>query len=106
MKDAWQRLNELLERFIKEWDVRPDLSVTAHACDRSVEFQIGEARVDHHGPLDVRDKFIWHSAGRRNVSTMRELAQALLDACDFVDASNPEWAALPDFPRTCQKPGG
>ncbi len=92
MRDAWKKLHDLLNRYTKEWDVRPDLSVTAHATDRGVEIQIGKRREDYRGKMDGRGEYAWQSSGPRNVSTMRELAAAIITACDFVDESNPKWA--------------
>lgn len=88
-KDAWLQEHELHERFSKEWSVRPDLEVTALACGRAVRFTLIESdpSVDR---LDKRHKE-YHST-TRSVATMRELAEALLAACDFVEHSNPRWA--------------
>ena len=93
MTDAWKQQDDLLRRFTKEWKVRADLRVTAHATERGVELEVGELREDYRGSLDIRGRFIWHSTDKRNVSTMRELANTLLAACDFVDESNPKWAS-------------
>lgn len=88
-KDAWRQHDELLDRFTKEWEVRPDLVVTAYACDRSVQFSLIE--ID-----PTKDRFDLqrehHHTTQRSVSTMQELAEALLAACDFVEESNPTWA--------------
>lgn len=92
-KDAWHQLHVLLGRYTKEWKPRPDLRVTAHATDRNVEVEIGDRRENYSGPLDIRGRHIWHSAGNRSVGTMRELAACIVAACDFVDESNPEWAS-------------
>lgn len=92
MTDAWEQLHDLLKGFTEETSVRHDIRVVARACDRGVELQI--AKFDY-----TKDQFdprrtSWQSTRPRNISTMRELAQALLDACDFVEQSNPEWAAI------------
>ena len=84
--DAWQQRADLLDRFHEEWNVRHDLRVEALACDRGVRLGLAYPRTGD--PFDMRE---WHTT-QRNVGTMRELAQALLAACDFVDAANPEWA--------------
>lgn len=83
--DAWKQLHDLLGANTTSLDVRHDLSVTAHGCNRSVELNLAY----HTDDVGMRR---WHSTGERNVGTMRELAQALLDACDFVEQVNPTWA--------------
>lgn len=97
MKDAWKKYYDLLEKFTKKYEPRPDLCVTARAHERCVEIEIGvwdrKATNFFDPPGKPTGKYIWTSAGKRNVSTMRELAQALLDACDFVDENNPVWAS-------------
>jgi hypothetical protein len=95
-KDAWKQEHDLHEKFTKEWDVRPDLSVVALACDRTVRFDL---RYSDDGPLKMGR---WHST-QRNVGTMRELANALLDACDFVEASNPKWTARKGEPDAIER---
>lgn len=92
--DAWVQLYELRERFTLKAEIRADLRVTAHACSRAVEVAIAE--IDGTKDRWAMDRIRWQSSGPRNVGTMRELAQALLDACDFVDQSNPEWAERND----------
>jgi hypothetical protein len=88
-KDAWEQLHDLWEENSKEWKVRPDLKVFARGPDRGVELRVGTSK------RKVMDQTFWNFyTTDRNVGTMRELAQALLDACDFVDAVNPEWAGL------------
>lgn len=93
IKDAWLQLHELLGQYTKEWQVRPDIRVTAISTDRNVKLEIGELREDYKGRMDIRGKYVWHSTGPRNVSTLRELANVILSACDFVETSNPEWAS-------------
>lgn len=73
--DAWLQLCNLLERFTQERMVRRDLIVTALATERKVRLRTDPSVTDH------------------NVGTMRELAEAILVACDFVDDSNPTWAS-------------
>lgn len=84
--DAWKQHHDLLERFTRRFEPRNDLAVVAHACDRSVELSLGTPR---NGRSLLR--YNWHST-KRNVRTMRELAEALLAACDFVEEMNPTWA--------------
>lgn len=91
MTDAWQQLDDLQEKYTREVDVRHDLLVTALGLERGVKLTLMETNYNK-APLD-KDRYRYHST-QRNVSTMRELAQALLDACDFVDQSNPVWASL------------
>ncbi len=89
-KDAWLQLSELTAQFTTEKRVRADIEVTALAHKRAVKLTLWADRnpdVDSHYTGST-----WRTTGPRNVSTMREVAQALLDACDFVDACNPEWA--------------
>jgi hypothetical protein len=83
----------LVERFTTETEVRSDIVVQAQACERAIKVTLIEADYSK-GPLD-KGRRQYHSTGLRNVSTMRDLAQAILDACDFVDASNPAWSSLP-----------
>lgn len=88
MKDAWKQLKELHEQYTREWEVRPDLAVTALGTDRGVRLGVRY----HAGNPRELDMPKWHFRSG-NVETMRELAQALLTACDFVDKANPEWSA-------------
>lgn len=85
-KDAWLQHDELLNKYTMEWEVRDDLHVVALACDRTVRFDLR-----HAPPKDEWGMGSWYST-QRNVGTMRELAAAIIEACDFVDASNPQWA--------------
>lgn len=87
--DAWKQHHVLLEKFTREWDVRHDLSVTAHGCDRCVEIGLAYPKRDASDKLEMVQ---WHTT-KRNVHTMRELATAIVAACDFVDESNPVWAS-------------
>lgn len=88
--DAWKQMHDLREKFSKCWKVRPDIEVQALACERGINLILWERGVRE--PLQMRS---YRDTGIRNVSTMRELAQAINDACDFVEQSNPEWAKLP-----------
>lgn len=92
LDDAWKQHHDLLEKYTQEWTPRVDLKVWAHATDRAVEIEVGERRVPEPEGLTKLTKWIWHGSGQRNVGTMRELAHAILEACDFVDESNPVWA--------------
>lgn len=85
-KDAWRQEYELHEKYTKEWEVRSNLKVVGLACDRTVRLDtvMGKSPKFPNMPN-------WHW-NERNVGTMRELAYALLDACDFVEQSNPVWA--------------
>lgn len=85
--DAWKQMDELLERYTKRTDVRPDITVVAHATQRGVELIVWDDPALN--PLSKRG---YKSTGKRNVGALRELAQAINDACDFVQQSNPEWA--------------
>lgn len=73
--DVWKQVHDLWKAYSRKWKVRSDLVVTALGPDRTVRLQVGSADV------------------RRNVNTMRELAAALLAACDFVEMANPRWAS-------------
>src|SRR5258708_6177238 len=86
-KDAWRQEYELLGRFTKEWEVRHDLRVVGLACERTVRLDVAFGENPKFSMMPN-----WHY-NQRNVSTMRELANALLAACDFVDQSNPVWAS-------------
>lgn len=85
--DAWQQHRDLLARFTKEFPVRNSLTVTALATDRRVQLKVTPTTHYHNEPTP-RPVVSTH-----NVSTMRELAEAILAACAFVDDSNPEWAS-------------
>lgn len=87
-KDAWEQFQDLRKKFTQEVEVRKDIVVTARALDRGVELRLRDKDWHDKGPVG-------HSiaTGPRNIKTMRELAQAILDACDFVESSNPEWAS-------------
>jgi hypothetical protein len=88
--DAWRQLYELRRKYTKTWELRRDITIYAHALDRSVELVKWGDPID--GELSPRR---CASLGKRNVNTMRELALILWAAADFVDESNPTWAACP-----------
>jgi hypothetical protein len=87
--DAWKRVHDLYAETCQEWEVRHDLKVTALGPERGVRLTIVK---DRPGATSSHEPKMHVDTGKRNVSTMRELAQAILDACDFVEAVNPEWA--------------
>lgn len=103
--DAYQQKSELYKKYSKDWNVRQDLAVRANGTDRSVTLRVGY--------IEDSPKFLGSGNtpkgkdGRaiitRNVITMRELAQAILDACDFVDGVNPKWAQGHAKPEEFQK---
>lgn len=89
--DAWKQYIDIVDKFTSKHVVRSDLHVYGLAHERVVRFclrykDLGDYRMG-----------LWHET-TRNVKTMRELAQALLDACDFVDAQNPGWASSHNHP--------
>lgn len=86
--DAWKQHLDLLDTFTQSAEVRKDLRVTAHATDRAVELIVYYPSTGKRFEMPR-----YHTTGPRNVGTMRELANAILAACDFVDESNPTWAA-------------
>jgi hypothetical protein len=88
--DAWKQLDDLQRKYTKEVEVRSDLVVTALGLERGVRVTLIQTNYGQ-DPLHKR-RHQYHST-QRNVSTMREFAQALLDACDFVDSANPGWAS-------------
>lgn len=89
--DAWKQMHDLQKRFTKEWEIRYDLEVTALAHRRCVRLRVGEYSLPS---ADSRPR-PQLAITERNISTMRELAGALLAACDFVEQSNPKWAGPP-----------
>jgi hypothetical protein len=93
LKDAWKQKDDLIKKYTKEWQVRPDLLVTALAWDRGVQLEVGKFESPKLSPRGKPYRRPNYAITNRNVTTMRELAQALLDACDFVIESNPEWAS-------------
>jgi hypothetical protein len=82
--DAWEQYHNLVDGLIEEYEVRKDIEVRALAHKRAVELTL----YSDNKPL-MRT---WQSTGPRNVSTMRELANALNAACDYVEEKNPSWA--------------
>lgn len=97
--DAWKKLFDLWEENGKTFEVRDDLVVQALGPDRSVRLTMYE----HTTPGDEHDFKRRYIATDRNISTMRELAQALLDACDFVEACNPHWTEVGRATREIEK---
>jgi hypothetical protein len=91
-KDAWKQFGDLKSKFTKVFQPKKDLKVTALAHERCVKFELGYWPQPSRKNLFTGKPSMYYHQTTRNVITMRELAQALLDACDFVDASNPEWA--------------
>ncbi len=87
-KDAWKQVSDLWAKFSKRWEIRNDLKVTALGPDRAVRLEVGIS-----SKMDPR-RLVGggHAVTTRNVITMRELGEALIAACDFVDEVNPEWA--------------
>lgn len=96
--DAWKQYDALLEKFTQAVDVRSNIRVIARATDRGVELVVSKEDWSKVNPMTrIAPMETSTSTGSRNVSTMRELAQALMDACDFVDEANPLWASKRDF---------
>jgi hypothetical protein len=100
MKDAWKKHDNLWKRFRKETEIRKDIIVVANGIERGVHLQVGEYDENQEQILDRPGKasggYRYNDTGPRNISTMREVALALLEACDFVEESNPTWARLHD----------
>ena len=78
-KDAWEKMcvletkiEDLIEKYKRTWEMRSDLDVIADGCGRHVLL----------------------NGSQHNVSTIRELIVVLNDACDFVENVNPQWAGL------------
>lgn len=96
--DAWKQYDALLKKFTQIVDVRSNIQVIARATDRGVELVVSKEDYSKVNPItQIAPRKTYTSTGSRNVSTMRELAQALMDACDFVDEANPIWASKRDF---------
>lgn len=89
--DAWKQHHDLMEKFTREFKPRADLRVVGQAAYRTVVVGIGES-TKLTGTAKEMHPYDWHET-TRNVSTMRELAEAILAACDFVEQSNPVWAS-------------
>lgn len=85
--DAWKIYHDLLVKYTLKIEVRSDIKVYGHATDRSVELILIDYQSDK---LKIKTK----STGKRNIATMRELATALNEACDFVEEQNPKWASI------------
>ncbi len=92
--DAWKQAFDLNKRFTQTWEVRSDLEVTALGTKRNVRLRVGDWSFNAM-KQDPRDYTAEPQITDRNVSTMRELANAILAACDFVDQANPKWAGNP-----------
>ncbi len=92
--DAWEQLATLVNRFTTRTQVREDIEVVARATERGVELILWDLPKK---PFGLKTDY--STTHKRNVSTMRELAQAIIDACDFVDESNPEWAERAEASR-------
>lgn len=90
--DAWKQHDDLIRKYTDRTKIRPDIEVVARAVDRGVEVRIGRRNPQATSSYDF-PQYLWQSTGKRNVSTMRELAAAITAACDFVDESNPTWAS-------------
>ena len=86
--DAWFQKDQLLKRTTKKIEVRSDLIVTAVASDRRVDLTIVKEVLSK----DFAPKNKSYTVRQANTATMRELAQAIIDACDFVEDQNPEWS--------------
>lgn len=98
--DAWKQFNDLWRSFTKHCKVRDDLRVTALGHDRTVRLVVGES--PKFRPPGSPPPVTTYSEVQRNVSTMRKLGQALIEACDYVDSVNPTWAAQRDRCRAEQ----
>lgn len=97
--DAWKQLSDLRDRFTRTWEIRSDIEVTALAHNRNVRLRLGKWSFNKM-KSDPRDFTPEPQITDRNVGTMRELAEALLAACDFVEKSNPSWASHPSHGPT------
>ena len=86
--DAWRKSDVVFRENTKEWKVRADLRVEALGTERSVRLTMIKERPGARSSLEPKQ----HHFTERNLLTMRELAQALLDACDYVESVNPCWA--------------
>lgn len=84
--DAWELQRNLQQATTRSWEVRSDISVDALGADRCVRLTITERPS---GEWDIPTVL---AVRQGNVITMRELAQTILAACDFVEEINPTWA--------------
>ena len=73
--DAWKLYDDLVESLTKVISPRGDIEVHAQGWDRSVQLVLKDFLGKPH-----------------NVGTMRLLAECLIEACDYVESVNPEWA--------------
>lgn len=88
--DAWKKADAVRRLNTKTWELRADIRVDAKATERGVELTLyKDMPGTTGGPLNRT----WINTGARNIDTMRELAQAILEACDFVEERNPAWAS-------------
>lgn len=90
--DAWKQHDDLIRQYTDKTKVRADIEVVARAVERGVEVRIGRRNPKATNSYEF-PQWLWSSTGKRNVNTMRELAAAIVAACDFVDESNPVWAS-------------
>lgn len=85
--DAWERKAKERADFTRGVTVSDDLVVEAAAWDRAVVVKIKKYDGDDYDESTAR----WITRAG-TVHTMSELAQAILDACEYVKAQNPKWA--------------
>lgn len=88
--DAWEQYSDIRIANTHTWQVRRDLRVIAKGVDRGVALAVGA--VPYKGLFGTSYLPVIERDG--NVRTMRELAYALLAACDAVEAANPTWAEV------------
>lgn len=88
--DAWKKSDAVRRLNTKTWELRADIRVDAMGTERGVRLTLSEDIPGRTGMGVGSKRYI--DTGARNISTMRELAQAILDACDFVEEKNPTWA--------------
>lgn len=84
-KDAWKLKSELEESFTLTLKPRGDLKAEGFGTDRCVKLTLRKENPSYGPPT--------YLSTTRNVSTMRELAAAIIEACDYVDSVNPTWAS-------------
>lgn len=88
--DAWKQYHDIVKKYTKELEYRENLKVVAKAHERHVLICAAE-------PVPGKSR---HDIGylhwieiRKNITSAREFAECILDACDFVEQNNPEWAS-------------
>lgn len=91
--DAWKQAREIAIRYTQEREVRRDLVVTALGTERAVRLRVGDRSYNSIKP-NPKDHTEEPRITTRNVETMRDLAHAILEACDFVESVNPTWSEL------------